>query len=181
MVWILNLGGFAILILNMKLPLTLAVRLSTLYPAVIWLFWLCFHRVMVWGRNRLESVVKRNYIQVPFYGCYLLFLLLYDWIYPCHMKKILLFGLLVFGALLVLMLVIAHTPKGWLELVLPIVFLFLWFLFNIYHWPVVFRTGEPRHVEAQVLEKETETGSRRLDSYYFSIQLPDGRVRKVEV
>lgn len=179
--WILNLGGFAILILNVKLPITLAMRLSTLYPLVIWLFWLCFHRVMVWGKNRLEPVVKRDYVQVPFYGAYLLFLVLYDWIYPCHMEKVLVFGILFCGALLVLMLVITHTPKGWLELVLPIVFLFLWFILNIYHWPVVLHTGEPRHTEVRVLEKETETSSRRLDSYYFQVQLPDGRVRKVEV
>lgn len=45
--WILNLGGFIIPFYSLRLPFTASVRLCTLYPMAVWLFWLAFHRVFV--------------------------------------------------------------------------------------------------------------------------------------
>lgn len=179
--WILNLGGFAAFFLVLKLPFTMSVTVCAVYPLVVWLFWLCFHRVMVWKKYDFLSSEEKKYIIVPFYGSFLLFVASYNWIEFFYTGKVLLFSLLLFGVLLVLMLVVTHTPKGWLELALPVIFLVFYSFVNIYHWPVVLHTGQTRHVEVQVVGKDVETHFRGGDDYYFDIQFPNKEVWTVEV
>lgn len=154
-----------------------------LYPLAVWMFYLVFHRVVVWDTKTIPSErEKEDYVTVPYLPAILLFLYGIFKTGDINIEetwKIIIFCI-VFGAVMFLSLRCIRTSKGYTELAIPVFILLMYCYLSIYYWNCALRIGEPEHINAVIAEKRISEGSKS-DSYYFMLRTKDGDKREASV
>lgn len=175
----LNTAGILLACLFRLMPALLAMKLSILFPLIVWLFYLCFHRVMGFAPSHMTGK-----IMVPWPGALYFSLAVSHvfFLYPklethVRMMRVVLFVIFAF-----LFCAVGHNCKSRLNLAAQIVLLAFVCFLGTKGLPVLFDTGESWHQTVEVVEKEMSGGGgRRAVICYLEVATATGSKERYSV
>lgn len=154
-----------------------------LYPAVIWVFYLTFHRVLYWDVKTINPCkLKEQYVGMPYLP--MVFLLMYAIVRLESINIEETWKMAVLGVLLVLGMIFSlrliRARRGYAELAIPVFVIFLYCFIGMYYWNCALAVGEPEYIRAEIVDERKSEGTKR-DSYYFTLQTEEGEKTELSV
>lgn len=167
----LNIIGILLACLFRLLPASLSMKLSVLFPLIIWGFYLCFYQVMDFAPSHMIGK-----IMVPWPGA-LYFSLAVSNGFFLHLERKT-YILIMRGALFVILAFLfcaaGHKCKSRKSLALQLALLACICFLGTEGLPVLFDTGENWHQTVEVVEKEISGGGRGAVIYYLDFLTDTG-------
>lgn len=150
------------------------------WPIIIWIWYLCFHRIMVWNLHVHENYIVPPFILILLLGFAVFFRGIAYNLAPGNLWRAILFGLLLFLLLLLPFLAIWYKEKQWMESwKAPVTFILVYSLVTTMAWNVLFTFEEPGYKNAVVLDKWYSRGGGRhsgISTYFFTVQTGAGEI-----
>ncbi len=167
---VLNIAGIVLACFLWKLPFSVVMKIDVIYPVLVWVLYLCFHRNMCWFPLDPKKVM------VPYVGVlYLDFISnYYVYMYPIHTESVWNVRLGIFALFSILFLLFSYDCDNWLPRAWRIGVLAWVTLFGMEGLPALFNTGVSYHHTIEVMEKEIHHNPRGAEGYYILLPLENG-------
>ena len=179
---LLTLFGVVLAIHMSMVTFETAAFWYVVYPVTVWIFYLCFHRVLVWDvLHPLEE-----YILPPFLGLLLMSYIVLrrgeQYNLPAGQGvNAILFRVFLAVVLLCPFFIQWYQEKGVLEWKAPVLYVLAYSLMAMMSWNVLFTADQPDEKPVVLVDKEKKVhsyGRGKRTYYYFTGETEDGeRIR----
>ncbi len=149
-----------------------------IWPILIWIFYLCFHRIMVWDLHVNEDYIVPPFALLALFG---VVIFLKGGVYnlaPGQLWKLLLFAMVLFVILLLPFLWLWNKEKQWLESwKAPVIYILAYSLVISMAWNICLTFEAPKYETAVVQDKSSVLAGYkpRMKLYHVTVETESGR------